>query len=62
MLFDVFFIGLPVMFGLMFGYYAIKESSIRFWRPTFCMVAYAAYYMAGGREVILYFTSAAQPP
>jgi len=59
MLFDVFFLGLPVMFAIMFGYYAVKEASIHFWRPTFCIVAYAAYYLAGGREVVLYFTTAA---
>ena len=59
MLFDVFFLGLPVMFAIIFGYYAVKEASIHFWRPTFCIVAYAAYYLAGGREVVLYFTTAA---
>ena len=59
MLFDVFFLGLPVASALIFGYYAVKDSSMHFWRPTFCLVAYTVYYIAGGREVILYFTSAA---
>ena len=54
MLFDVFFFGFPIIFGLCLGAHAVREEDARFWRPAFSFFAYCAFYLAGGRDVILY--------
>jgi hypothetical protein len=54
MVFDVFFFGLPLVLGLCLGAHAIREQETRFWRPSFCFIAYCAFYLFGGREVLLY--------
>jgi len=58
MLFDVFFLGFPLALSLCLGAHAIREADNRFWRPAFCLLAYSVYYLAGGREVLLYLTVA----
>ncbi len=54
MLFDVFFFGFPIVFALCLGAHAVREEDARFWRPAFSFFAYCAFYLAGGRDVILY--------
>ena len=54
MLFDVFFLGFPMAIALCLGAHAIRESDVKFWRPAFFLTAYSAYYLAGGREVLLF--------
>jgi hypothetical protein len=54
MLFDVFFFGFPIIFALCLGAHAVREEDARFWRPAFSFFAYCAFYLAGGRDVILY--------
>jgi hypothetical protein len=57
MLFDVFFFGLPLTLAICMVVVALRDQEIRFWRPAFCFLAYCAFYLAGGREVLLYFVS-----
>lgn len=54
MLFDVFFFGCPLALCVCLGAHAIREEDARFWRPAFSFLAYLAFYLVGGREVILY--------
>jgi len=54
MLFDVIFFGFPVALAICLGAHAVREADARFWRPAFFFTAYSAFYMAGGREVLLY--------
>ena len=54
MLFDVFFLGFPLAFALCLGAHAIREADVKFWRPAFFLTAYAAFYLVGGREVLLF--------
>src|SRR5580658_5485691 len=56
MLFDVLFFGCPLVLGVCLGAHAIREQQTRFWRPSFCFMAYCAFYLFGGREVLLYLT------
>ena len=56
MLFDVIFLGFPIALGLCMAAHAIREQDIKYWRPAFCFFAYCAFYLAGGREVLLYLT------
>jgi hypothetical protein len=58
MLFDVFFLGLPIVCALCLGIVAAREADMRFWTCSFSFLAYCAFYLAGGREVLLYITSA----
>lgn len=54
MLFDVVFFGLPLVFAVCLGGHAIREEDAKFWRPAFSFIAYCAFYLVGGREVLLY--------
>ena len=54
MLFDVVFLGFPIALAICLAGHAIRESDIKFWRPAICLTAYCAFYLAGGREVLLY--------
>ncbi|MGH9551535.1 MAG: hypothetical protein ACRD3W_19265 [Terriglobales bacterium] len=56
MLFDVVFFGFPLVLGVCLAAHGIREQSVAFWRPAFCFFAYCAFYLAGGREVLLYIT------
>jgi len=56
MLYDVVFFIFPLVLGICLGLHAIREQDIQFWRPSFCFMAYCAFYLAGGREVLLYLT------
>lgn len=56
MLFDVVFFGLPLILGSCLAVHAVREEDIQFWRPAFSFFAYCAFYLAGGREVLLYLT------
>jgi hypothetical protein len=56
MLFDVFFFGFPLAICVCLGAHGIRERDIKFWRPAFCFLSYCAFYMAGGREVLLYLS------
>ena len=59
MFFDLFFFGLPVGAAILLGVTAVQKADNRFWRACFCLVAWSAYYLAGGREVLIYLTLAA---
>ncbi|MBC7997666.1 MAG: hypothetical protein IAF58_06975 [Leptolyngbya sp.] len=54
MLFDLFFFGLPLMMATCFIVLALRDQQVRFWRPGFCFAAYCAFYLSGGRDVLLY--------
>lgn len=54
MLFDVFFLGFPVAIALCLAAHAVRESDMKYWRPAVSLTAYCAFYLTGGREVILY--------
>ncbi|HEY9777389.1 MAG TPA: hypothetical protein V6C81_26740 [Planktothrix sp.] len=56
MLFDVLFFGCPLVLGVCLGAHAVREQQTRFLRPSFCFMAYCAFYLFGGREVLLYLT------
>ena len=58
MLFDVFFFGIPLTMAACLVVVALRDQEIRFWRPAFCFAAYCAFYLAGGREVLLYLVCA----
>jgi hypothetical protein len=54
MLFDLLFFGFPLAMGSCLVILALRDQAVRFWRPAFCFLAYCAFYLAGGREVLLY--------
>jgi hypothetical protein len=56
MLFDVWFLGLPIAATICLVNLAIKDGELAFWKCAFSFVAYIAFYLAGGRDVILYIT------
>ena len=58
MLFDLFFFGFPLAIAGCMVVVALRDQEVRFWRPSFCLMAYCAFYLAGGREVLLYLTCA----
>ena len=58
MLFDVFFLGFPLAIAICLGAHAVREAQVKFWHPAFALIAYCAFYLAGGREVLLYLTVA----
>jgi hypothetical protein len=53
-LIDIFFFGLPLMGAICFAAHAVREQDERFWPPALSILAYCAFYLAGGREVIFY--------
>jgi hypothetical protein len=59
MLFDVVFFGCPLVLAVCLGGIAIREEDVQYWRPAFSFLAYCAFYLAGGREVLLFLTVAA---
>lgn len=56
MLFDLWFLGLPIGATIALINLAIKEGDMKFWKCGLSFTAYIAFYLAGGREVILYIT------
>jgi hypothetical protein len=58
MLFDVIFFGCPVALSICLGAHAVREADKRFWLPAFSFFAYCMFYLAGGRDVLLYLTCA----
>ncbi|OPZ88105.1 MAG: hypothetical protein BWY75_01715 [bacterium ADurb.Bin425] len=56
MLFDVLFFGFPLVLCICMGAHAIREADRRFWMPAFSFFSYCLFYLAGGRDVILYLT------
>lgn len=56
MLFDVWFLGFPIAAALCLINLAIKDSDIKLWKCAFSLTAYIVFYLAGGREIILYIT------
>ncbi len=54
MLFDVFFLGFPITIAVCLGAHGYREQDVKFWRPAFALSAYCAFYLVGGREVLLY--------
>jgi len=54
MLIDVAFFGIPLLIGICFVGLALREEEPRFWLPAMSILAYCAFYLAGGREVIFY--------
>ena len=58
MLFDFIFFGCPLVLAICLGAHAMREEDVQFWRPSFSFFAYCAFYLAGGREVLLYLTCA----
>ena len=55
MLFDLFFFGLPIILAVCLAAHAIREADRRFWLASYTWIAYCAFYLVGGREVILFF-------
>ncbi len=58
MIFDVVFFGLPLILGICLAAHAVREEEVQYWRPAFSFFAYCAFYLAGGRDVLLYLTCA----
>ncbi len=56
MLFDIFFFGCPLALAICLAAHAIREEDVQYWRPAFSFFAYCAFYLAGGREVLLFLT------
>lgn len=54
MLIDILFFGFPLIFMICMAAHALRESDPRYWRPAFSFLAYCTFYLAGGREVLLY--------
>jgi hypothetical protein len=56
MLFDVVLFGFPLVLGVCLAIIGYREQQTRFFRPSCCVLAYCAFYMFGGRTVLLYLT------
>ncbi len=54
MIFDLFFLGLPLAAAMCLANLALKDGDMKLWRCAFSFVAYSTFYLAGGRDVILY--------
>ncbi len=56
MIFDLIFFGGPLALGICLAAHAVREGDSRFWMAAFSYFAYCAFYLAGGREVLLYLS------
>ncbi|MFN8654839.1 MAG: hypothetical protein U0105_00755 [Candidatus Obscuribacterales bacterium] len=56
MLFDMFFLGGPFSAAVALTVVALREGDPRFWRCAASCMAYSVFYVAGGRDVLLYLT------
>ncbi len=54
MLFDVVFLGFPIAIAVCLVVVALREGEMKFWSCAFSFIAYSVFYLAGGREVLLY--------
>jgi hypothetical protein len=54
MLFDLFFLGLPIGAALSLANLALRDGNMKYWQCCFSFFAYIVFYLAGGREVLLY--------
>ena len=54
MLIDLLFLGCPLALGACLAGLAWREGAAKYLRPALCLFAYVAFYLAGGREVVLY--------
>lgn len=57
MLFDLVFLGFPIFAAVCLSIVAVREASPKFWHCAFAFLAYSAFYLAGGRDVLLYIVS-----
>ena len=58
MLFDVVLFGCPVALSVCLAAHAYRDGDKRFLLPAFSFFAYCLFYLAGGRDVLLYLTTA----
>lgn len=58
MLFDLIFFGFPLAIAICMGAHGIREGEVKYWRCCFCFLAYIAFYLTGGRTVLLYIVTA----
>ena len=58
MLFDLFFFGFPLAIAICMAAHGVREDEIKYWRCCFCFAAYIAFYLVGGRTVLLYLVTA----
>ena len=56
MLFDVVFLGFPVAIAICLAVTAVQHGEVKYWHPAFSLFAYSAFYLAGGREVLIYLS------
>ena len=54
MIVDLVCFGGPLILGICLAAHAIREGDSRFWIAAFSYFAYCAFYLAGGRDVVLY--------
>ena len=57
MLFDLWFLGFPLVASLCLMIVAVREGIPKFWHCAFSLLAYCVFYLAGGRDVLLYIVS-----
>ncbi len=57
MLFDILFLGFPLFAAVCLSIVAVREASPKFWQCAFSFLAYCAFYLAGGRDVLLYLVA-----
>lgn len=55
MMLDIIFLGLPLVIGICLATIAMREQNAKFWRCSFSFIAYCAFYIVAGREVIAFF-------
>jgi hypothetical protein len=58
MLIDVVLFGFPIALSICLAAHAVRDDDKRFWLPAFSFFAYCMFYLAGGRDVLLYLTTA----
>lgn len=56
MLFDIFFLGLPFAAAVCLINLALREGDMKLWSCAFSFTSYIVFYLAGGRDVLLYIT------
>lgn len=57
MLFDLVFLGLPIILAICLAAHAVREGDSRFWFAAFSWIAYCTFYIVGGREVLLFIVT-----
>jgi hypothetical protein len=57
MLIDLVFFGIPLIIGTCFVGLALRDKDPRFWPPALSILAFCLFYIAGGREVVLYLSA-----